>query len=131
VSGVVLGAAYMLRMYQRVMFGELDTRKNGELEDMTRSELAVLAPLLALIVLLGVYPQPFLGMIETSVATTLEHAGLASPGSAHAAVRSAASAAACEAVPGSSAEAAFCGDQKADHASAAHGEHAASAGAHR
>jgi NADH-quinone oxidoreductase subunit M len=75
VSGVVLGAAYMLRMYQRVMFGELDTAKNGELEDMTRGEIAVLAPLLALIVLLGVYPQPFLGMIETSVATTLERAG--------------------------------------------------------
>jgi NADH-quinone oxidoreductase subunit M len=85
VSGVVLGAAYMLRMYQRVMFGELDAGKNGELEDMTRGEIAVLAPLLALIVLLGVYPKPFLGMIETSVATTLEKAGLAPVSAVHAA----------------------------------------------
>jgi NADH-quinone oxidoreductase subunit M len=74
----------MLRMYQRVMFGELDTAKNGELEDMTRGEVAVLAPLLALIVLLGVYPQPFLGMIETSVATTLERAGFTPSDRAHA-----------------------------------------------
>ena len=72
VSGVVLGAAYMLRMYQRVMFGELDERKNGQLEDLHAGEIVVLAPLLALIVVMGVYPKPFLGMIETSVAETLQ-----------------------------------------------------------
>ena len=72
VSGVVLGAAYMLRMYQRVMFGELDEAKNGRLEDMRGPELAVMAPLLALIVVMGVYPKPFLTMIESSVAETLE-----------------------------------------------------------
>jgi NADH-quinone oxidoreductase subunit M len=72
VSGVVLGAAYMLRMYQRVMFGEMDASKNGTLEDMRAGEIAVLAPLLALIVILGVYPRPFLSMIETSVAATLQ-----------------------------------------------------------
>jgi len=81
----VLGAAYMLRMYQRVMFGELDMAKNGKLEDMTRGEVAVLAPLLALIVLLGVYLLPFLGMILTAGATTLKQAGFAPPGGAHAA----------------------------------------------
>ena len=72
VSGVVLGAAYMLRMYQRVMFGEMDASKNGTLEDMKAGEIAVLAPLVALIVILGVYPRPFLGIIETSVAATLQ-----------------------------------------------------------
>jgi NADH-quinone oxidoreductase subunit M len=72
VSGVVLGAAYMLRMYQRVMFGEVDIAKNGRLEDMRTNELIVLAPLVALIVVMGVYPQPFLNMIEASVAETLQ-----------------------------------------------------------
>ncbi len=109
VSGVVLGAAYMLRMYQRVMFGELDARKNGELEDMTRGELVVLAPLVALIVLLGVYPKPFLGMIESSVATTLEQAGLASPPHADARIGMVAVGAACEASGANSAETAACG----------------------
>jgi len=98
VSGVVLGAAYMLRMYQRVMFGEIDPRRNGELEDVTRGEVAVLAPLVALIVLLGVYPKPFLGMLETSVATTLERAGLASTAAPHAAAHVPSPGAACEAV---------------------------------
>jgi NADH-quinone oxidoreductase subunit M len=76
VTGVVLGAAYMLRMYQRVMFGEIDSEKNGDLEDMNRTEMAVLAPVLALIVVLGVYPQPFLTLIETSVEETLTLSGL-------------------------------------------------------
>lgn len=74
VTGVVFGAAYMLRMYQRVMFGEVDA-KNGELEDMTRSEMLILAPVLALIVVLGVYPRPFLALIEKSVEETLVLAG--------------------------------------------------------
>jgi NADH-quinone oxidoreductase subunit M len=128
VSGVVLGAAYMLRMYQRVMFGELDPRKNGELEDMTRGEIVVLAPLLALIVLLGVYPKPFLGMVETSVATTLERAGLAFAASGHVAARSTSGSAACETSSVAASESTFCGEQTG-YVSTRLGEHAASAGA--
>jgi NADH-quinone oxidoreductase subunit M len=128
VSGVVLGAAYMLRMYQRVMFGELDERKNGELEDMSRSEVLVLAPLLALIIFLGVYPQPFLTMIETSVATTLQLAGAATVNRVAA---SAPAAAACEAVPGDESGANSCGSSSAQER-AGHDEHAGvSEGAHR
>jgi hypothetical protein len=84
---------------------------------------------LALIVLLGVYPRPFLGMIETSVATTLERAGFAAVASASAAARATSSTAACDAVPGSAAESASCGE-KAEHASATHDELAASTGVH-
>ncbi len=74
VSGVVLGAVYMLWMYQRVMFGELDHSANGDLEDMRPAELLTLAPVLALIVIMGVYPQPFLDTMKTSVEVTLAHA---------------------------------------------------------
>jgi NADH-quinone oxidoreductase subunit M len=72
VTGVILGAAYMLRMYQRVMFGDLDREKNGELEDMRPGEIAVMVPLVALIVLMGVYPAPFTETMKVSVEATLE-----------------------------------------------------------
>jgi NADH-quinone oxidoreductase subunit M len=74
VSGVVLGAVYMLWMYQRVMFGPLENPENEKLTDMTPREMCVIGPLLLLIVIMGVYPKPFLERIETSVAATVERA---------------------------------------------------------
>ncbi len=76
VSGVILGATYMLWMYQRVMFGEVDNPANRELEDVSRRELAILLPLVALIFLMGLYPQPFLRTMEASVERTLVLAGM-------------------------------------------------------
>ena len=64
-SGVVLGAAYMLWMYQRVMFGEITNEKNRTLTDMTARELGVIVPLIALAVLMGVYPKPFFDVMRT------------------------------------------------------------------
>jgi NADH-quinone oxidoreductase subunit M len=74
VSGVVLGAVYMLWMYQRVMFGPVTGTENQNLEDVKPSELLVLAPILALIVLLGVYPTPFLEKMEPTVVSILGRA---------------------------------------------------------
>lgn len=65
--GVILGAVYMLRMFQRVMFGPLDKPANQALTDLTRRELAVFAPLLVMIVVMGVYPRPFLRRMEPAV----------------------------------------------------------------
>lgn len=76
VSGVILGAAYMLWMYQRVMFGEIDNPANLELEDVSRREFAILLPLIALIFVMGLYPQPFLKTMEASVERTLMLAGV-------------------------------------------------------
>jgi NADH-quinone oxidoreductase subunit M len=56
---VILAAYYMLRMYGRVMFGPA-RGENAILPDLGRREIAVLAPLVALIVWIGVYPAPFL-----------------------------------------------------------------------
>jgi NADH-quinone oxidoreductase subunit M len=66
-TGLILGAVYMLWMVQRVMFGELDNPANQDLEDMTTREIVYMAPLLALIVIMGVYPQPFLEKMAPSV----------------------------------------------------------------
>jgi NADH-quinone oxidoreductase subunit M len=67
VPGVILGAVYLLWMFQRVMFGPLDNPANQKLADLNGRELAVLVPLLAMIVLMGVYPKPFLSRMEPAV----------------------------------------------------------------
>lgn len=66
VSGVVLGALYMLSMYRRVFFGPFNAEKNGDLDDLTGMEKLVFAPLLALVFVIGLYPQPLLKSLEPS-----------------------------------------------------------------
>src|SRR5437868_11598064 len=66
-SGVVLGAAYMLYLYQRTMFGKIENPKNEGLPDLNAREFATFAPLLALAVWIGLYPAPVLRRLDTSV----------------------------------------------------------------
>jgi NADH-quinone oxidoreductase subunit M len=66
-SGVVLGAAYMLYLYQRTMFGKVENAKNERLPDLSARELATFAPLIVLAVWIGLYPAPFLRRLDTSV----------------------------------------------------------------
>jgi NADH-quinone oxidoreductase subunit M len=67
VSGVVLGAVYMLWMYQRVMFGPLTNPKNAQLKDLSTREVLVFLPILIMLFVMGLYPQPFLSRMEPSV----------------------------------------------------------------
>ena len=71
-SGVVLGAAYMLYLYQRTMFGRVENPKNERLLDLNIREFVTFAPLLALAVWIGLYPAPFLNRLNTSVAHIME-----------------------------------------------------------
>jgi NADH-quinone oxidoreductase subunit M len=71
VSGIVLAAVYMLWMYQRVIFGPLANPENEHLEDLSRREKCVLAPLLVLIVAMGVYPGAYQRRMEPAVAKIL------------------------------------------------------------
>src|SRR6476619_2464076 len=66
-SGVVLGAAYMLYLYQRTMFGKIENPKNEGLLDLSHREFVTFAPLLVLAVWMGLYPSPFLRRLESSV----------------------------------------------------------------
>jgi len=63
----VLGAIYMLWMYQRVFLGPVTAEENKSLRDLTAREVAVFVPILFLIVLMGVYPKPFLSRMEPAV----------------------------------------------------------------
>ncbi|RPJ77382.1 MAG: NADH-quinone oxidoreductase subunit M [Acidobacteria bacterium] len=66
-TGIVLGAAYMLWLYQRTMFGKIENPKNENLPDLNLREFATFAPLIVLAVWIGLYPQPFLDRLTTSV----------------------------------------------------------------
>src|SRR4051794_37144735 len=66
-SGVVLGAAYMLYLYQRTMFGKIENPKNERLFDLSHREFVTFAPLIVLAVWMGLYPSPFLRRLESSV----------------------------------------------------------------
>ncbi|HEX2058924.1 MAG TPA: NADH-quinone oxidoreductase subunit M [Actinomycetota bacterium] len=62
--GVVLAAIYLLWAYQRVFHGPVTSEENAAVSDLGPRELAMLAPLLVLIVAIGVYPKPFLERIN-------------------------------------------------------------------
>ena len=66
-SGIVLGAAYMLYLYQRTMFGNIENAKNERLLDLSHREFTTFAPLLILAVWMGLYPAPFLRRLDSSV----------------------------------------------------------------
>jgi NADH-quinone oxidoreductase subunit M len=72
-SGVVLGAAYMLWMFRRVMFGPLDSPENRGLIDLGLREKVVMAAIAVPIVWIGLYPETFLRRIEPSVMELLRH----------------------------------------------------------
>jgi len=71
-TGVILGAIYMLWMFRRVIFGPLTNAANEKLADLNSREICLLAPILFLIVLMGVYPQPFLQRMQPAVELTLK-----------------------------------------------------------
>jgi NADH-quinone oxidoreductase subunit M len=68
VSGVVLGAAYLLWLYQRVFWGKPTLEENQRLQDLGARELATLVPLVVLCFWIGIYPKPFLEFLHQPVA---------------------------------------------------------------
>jgi NADH-quinone oxidoreductase subunit M len=66
-TGVILSAAYMLWMFQRVNYGPVTNEKNARLPDLTTREWIVLVPIVAMTILMGVLPNLFLRPIEPSV----------------------------------------------------------------
>jgi NADH-quinone oxidoreductase subunit M len=66
-SGVILGAAYMLWMFQRVMFGKITRPENEKLKDLNGREIAILVPMVIMIFLMGIYPKLFFSKMDASV----------------------------------------------------------------
>jgi len=67
-SGVILSAAYALWLYRRVVFGDLIKESLRSITDMTRREKAIFAPLIAMTLLLGIYPSLVTDITGPSVA---------------------------------------------------------------
>jgi len=66
-TGVILGAAYMLWMFQRVMFGKITRPENEKLKDLNAREIAILVPMVIVIFLMGIYPKLFFNKMDVSV----------------------------------------------------------------
>ena len=67
VSGLILGAAYLLWLYQRTMLGQVTNGKNLTIPDMNLRELAVFAPLIVWSVWIGIYPKPYFDILQQPV----------------------------------------------------------------
>ena len=78
-SGVIFAAYYMLPMVQRVLFNELDREENRSIPDLSRREVFVLSPMIALMIVIGVAPTPILERIEPSVDALVEHVLMTRP----------------------------------------------------
>jgi NADH-quinone oxidoreductase subunit M len=86
-SGVVLGALYLLWMYQRVIFGPLVHEENRRLADLDAREIAVLVPVLGLCFAMGLFPAPFLTRMQPSIDRILARVAAHAPAETQVAVR--------------------------------------------
>jgi NADH-quinone oxidoreductase subunit M len=71
-TGAILGAVYMLWMFQKVMFGPITNPKNRELKDLSARELTVFVPIIAMIFVMGLWPQPFTSRMDASVQSFIQ-----------------------------------------------------------
>jgi len=71
-AGVILAAVYMLSVVQKMFFGPLTNEKNANLSDMNVRESVAMAPLIALVFLIGFFPSLFLNRMSDSVTATLD-----------------------------------------------------------
>lgn len=78
-TGIILGAAYMLYLYRRVVFGDLTKDDVKAMPDLNKRELALLAPIAAAVLWMGVYPESFLAPMRADVATLLARIERAKP----------------------------------------------------
>jgi NADH-quinone oxidoreductase subunit M len=74
-GGIVLAAAYMLWMLQRVTLGEPNTKAAGLLPDLNRRELVTVIPLAILVLVIGLYPGPLMEMMDASVKHLVSQVG--------------------------------------------------------
>jgi NADH-quinone oxidoreductase subunit M len=70
---LILGAAYSLWMYKRVVFGEIANDNVAKMQDLNAREFWMLIALASLVLLMGVWPAPFIDVMQVSVSDLLRH----------------------------------------------------------
>jgi len=71
--GIILGAGYMLWLYQRIAFGKITNPHNEHLTDMNLREIAAALPLVVLVFVIGMYPNAAFGVMHASVSNLIQH----------------------------------------------------------
>jgi len=71
-TGIILGAAYMLYLYRRVIFGKLEKDDLKSILDLKPREIAIFVPLVIVTIWMGVWPAPFLDVMDASIANVIE-----------------------------------------------------------
>ena len=70
---LILGAAYTLWMYKRVIFGEVANAHVAGLKDLSRREFWLLSTVAAMVLFMGIWPKPFIDVMHVSVTDLLAH----------------------------------------------------------
>ena len=80
-TGIILAALYVLLLYQRTMQGPLNEkiRVAASFKDLKAREIAAVSPLIALILVLGIYPKPVIDIINPSIKATMHDVGQTDP----------------------------------------------------
>ncbi len=78
-TGIILGAAYMLYLYRRVVFGDLTKDDVRAMPDLSLREIALLAPIAAAVLWMGVYPESFIAPMRGDVGTLVDRIARAAP----------------------------------------------------
>jgi NADH-quinone oxidoreductase subunit M len=78
-TGIILGAAYMLYLYRRIAFGGQSNADAAAMPDLNAREWAMLGPIAAAVLWMGVYPEPFIAPIRADVAVLVERIARAKP----------------------------------------------------
>jgi NADH-quinone oxidoreductase subunit M len=78
-TGVILGAGYMLYLYRRIAFGEQKNADAAAMPDLDLREWLMLAPIAAVVLWMGVYPESFLAPMRADIAALNARVGLARP----------------------------------------------------
>ncbi|SMF75651.1 NADH-quinone oxidoreductase subunit M [Allosphingosinicella indica] len=78
-TGIILGACYMLYLYRRIAYGALDKPDVAAMPDLNKREMAILAPIAAAVLWMGVYPESFLAPMRADVGVLVERIARAKP----------------------------------------------------
>ena len=72
-TGIILGAAYMLLLYRRVIFGKLTQDHLKAILDLSPREIAIFAPLIVMTIWMGIWPEMFLQIMDASISNLIDH----------------------------------------------------------